>query len=270
MLLGMPEGHTIHRLARDLARDLQGHAVAAETRQPERFAEGAAAIDGRVLAGTEAWGKHLFLHWAPGDAGGPETLHVHLGLFGKLKRRTLPAPEPSPNLRVRLTGPEQAWDLTGAITSDVRAPEVVDEVAAKLGPDPLRRDADPGRFVTKLRRSRRPVGDLLLDQAVIAGVGNVYRAEILHLLRIHPRRPGRDVTEAEALAIWGLAAELLRDGVKRNRIVTVPADQRPPGRIRRKDAVHVYRRTWCRTCGSPVEVEEIGGRTSHACGLCQR
>jgi formamidopyrimidine-DNA glycosylase len=168
----MPEGHTIHRLARDIARDLRGHPVVAETRQ-DRFRDGARRIDGRVLERTSANGKNLFLHLADAPEPGSEILHVHLGLFGKFRRAPLPAPEPSDALRVRLSGPDHAWDLTGPITCELRAPDVLDEVAAKLGPDPLRRDADPARFVERVRSSAKPIGALLLDQTVVAGSGKV-------------------------------------------------------------------------------------------------
>ena len=62
---------------------------------------------------------------------------------------------------------------------------------ASLGPDPLRRDADPSGSSTPCSASRKPIGALLLDQSVIAGIGNVYRAELLYLAGIHPDRPGR-------------------------------------------------------------------------------
>ena len=84
----------------------------------------------------------------------------------------------------------------------------------RLGPDPLRSDADPARFVTRAHKSVRPIGDLLLDQAVIAGVGNVYRAEILFVHGIHPERPGRSCSPDELLAIWQTAGDMLRAGVK--------------------------------------------------------
>ncbi len=264
----MPEGHTIHRLARDLARDLTGHEVATDHRQ-DRFASGARALDGRVLDDTSALGKHLFLHWTETAERGPEVLHIHLGLFGRFRRQTLPAPVPSEALRIRLIGPDRAWDLTGAITCDLRAPDVLDEVAAKLGPDPLRSDADPHCFVTRVRRSGRAIGDLLLDQAVIAGVGNVYRAEVLHLVGIHPAREGRSLSEAELLAIWGTTVEQLRLGVRRNRIVTVPLEGRAASRVRRADAVHVYKQARCRSCGSAVERSDVGGRNMFACATCQ-
>ncbi len=259
----MPEGHTIHRLARDLATDLRGHAVATEVRQ-DRFADAARRLDGCVLEDTSALGKHLFLHFEEA-----QVVHVHLGLFGKFRRRPLPAPEPSDALRLRLTGPERAWDLTGAITCDLREPDVLDEVAAKLGPDPLRSDADAQRFVDRVRRSRKSIGALLMDQSVIAGVGNVYRAEILHLHGIAPEREGRSLDEDEVRALWDTAVEQLHLGVKRNRIVTVPLNGRAASRIKRSDAVHVYKQERCRTCGGPIRHTEIANRNSFHCPACQ-
>lgn len=259
----MPEGHTIHRLARDLARDLRGHAVGTSCRQ-DRFADGARRLDGRVLERTSANGKHLFLHW-----DGAEVLHIHLGLFGKFRRRVTPAPEPSDALRLRLCGPEAVWDLTGAITCEVRDPGILDEVAKTLGPDPLRRDADADEFVQRVRRSKKPIGALLLDQKVIAGIGNVYRAEILHLTGIHPATEGQALSDAQVREIWDVTVDQLRLGVKRDRIVTVPMRGRRMTSMTRENSVHVYKQSECRTCGTPVEHSDIGGRNMFACPRCQ-
>lgn len=259
----MPEGHTIHRLARDLGADLRDHRIQTDSRQ-DRFADGARRLHGRPLERTSANGKHLFLHF-----DGAEILHVHLGLFGKWRRVAAPFPAPSDALRVRLATDEVAWDLTGAITCDLRGPDVLDEVAASLGPDPLRRDADPQRFVDRVRRSRKAIGALLLDQSVVAGIGNVYRAEILHLTGIHPEREGRSLSEAEARAIWDETVTQLRLGVKRNRIVTVPLQGRRLSSMTRDRAVHVYKQEQCRTCGGPVTWSDVGGRTMYACPACQ-
>lgn len=259
----MPEGHTIHRLARDLAADLEGRPVVASARQ-ERFADGARRLDGQVLTATDARGKHLFLHW---DGG--EVLHVHLGLIGAFRRHLLPPPEPSPNLRLRLVGEEAAWDLTGPMVCELRDPDVVDRVAATLGPDPLDRRADGRRFSDAVRRSRKPIGALLLDQSVIAGIGNVYRAELLHLAGIDPGRPGTSITEEEAAMLWRLAVEQLRLGLKRDRIVTVPLAGRRLTSIPREESWHVYKQERCRTCGDDVVIAPVGNRTSYACATCQ-
>src|SRR3954464_8467994 len=132
----VPEGHTIHRQARDQARDLVGHPIAASVVQ-ERFAHGAARVDGRVLKAVEAYGKHLFQWWDSGDV-----LHVHLGLFGRWRRRPNPAGAPVGELRLRLEGPEQTWDLSGAIICALVSPDDRDATLARLGPDPLRADVD--------------------------------------------------------------------------------------------------------------------------------
>lgn len=259
----MPEGHTIHRLARDLAADLRDRPVATDVRQA-RFAEGARQLDRQVLTETEAHGKHLFLHWAGG-----EVLYVHLGLIGKFRRHGLPAAEPSPNLRLRLVGDESAWDLTGPMTCELRDPDVVGEVAASLGPDPLRGGDDPSRFFDAVRRSRKPIGALLLEQSVIAGIGNVYRAEILHIAGIHPDRPGRSLSDDELRTVWRLAVEQLRLGLRRNRIVTVPLGGRRLASISREESFHVYKQERCRSCGDEVVVHPVGNRTSYTCASCQ-
>ncbi|HSL57811.1 MAG TPA: DNA-formamidopyrimidine glycosylase family protein [Acidimicrobiales bacterium] len=257
----MPEGHTIHRLARDQRRDLAGHALAASSPQG-RFAEGAALIDGAVLVDTEAWGKHLFHHYDTGDV-----LHVHLGLIGRFVRRRTPPPDPVGLVRLRLVGPERTWDLSGPIVCSIVTPDHLEHVVAKLGPDPLRADADPDRFVAALGRRKIPIGAALLDQTVIAGIGNVYRAEMCFLAGIHPATPSNEVDEATARRLWDLAVELLALGVRRNRIITIdPAElDVPVTRLRRGDSTYVYHRDTCRRCGTPLEVADIGGRRCWSC-----
>ena len=264
----MPEGHTIHRLARDLSKDLRGHEVSTASRQ-DRFADGARHLDGRVLERTSANGKHLFLHWAESRERAAEILHIHLGLFGKFRRHVDPVPEPSDALRVRFSGPDAVWDLTGAITCAVRDPDVLEEVASTLGPDPLRRGAKADDFIRRVQRSRKPIGALLLDQAVIAGIGNVYRAEILHLTGIHPATEGRALSEGRLREIWDLTVDLLRLGVQRDRIVTVPMRGRRMASMTRENSVFVYKQSECGTCGNPVEHSDIGGRNMFACPRCQ-
>lgn len=257
----MPEGHTLHRLARDQRRDLVGHPVGASSPQG-RFAEGAARLDGATWVDTEAWGKHLFHHVDTGDV-----LHVHLGLIGRFVRRRTPPPEPVGQVRLRLVGPERTWDLSGPMVCSVVTPEHVEHVVAKLGPDPLRADADPDRFVAALGRRRVPVAAALLDQTVVAGLGNVYRAELLFLAGVHPATPANELDEGTARRLWDLAVEQLRLGVRRNRIITIDPDELdvPATRLKRGDATYVYHRDTCRRCGTPLEVSEIGGRRCWSC-----
>ena len=180
----VPEGHTVHRQAREHRARLRGSRLAVSSPQG-RFSQGAALLDGRELERADAYGKHLFL----GFAGGLH-LHVHLGLYGTWEFGAAPAPPPRGAVRVRLEGNGSFADLRGATACEVWTSGERASLVARLGPDPLRRRPDPGRAWDRLSRSRTSVGRLLMDQAVVAGVGNVYRAEVLFRGGLSPHRPG--------------------------------------------------------------------------------
>jgi endonuclease-8 len=264
---GVPEGHTIHRLARRHVKLFGGQAIRATSPQG-RFADGAALIDGHTLETTDAWGKHLFHRYAR-----DLWLHVHLGLYGKFADGPLPAPEPRGALRVRLEGDETWLDLRGPITCEVITRREKDVVTAALGPDPLRPNADPGLAAAKLARSRTALGALLMNQTVLAGVGNVYRAEILFRHGVHPYLAGRDLHPVVWLDMWEDLVRLMRHGVRTGRIVTTePEDrERRYGPARRTDAHYVYRRTGepCRRCGTPIAHAVMVTRNLFWCPRCQ-
>ncbi len=263
----MPEGHTIHRLARDHTPLLVGRAVGASSPQG-RFATGAGILDGRVMERIEPYGKHLF-HWYEGAL----ILHVHLGLYGKWTVGAGAPPPPRGALRLRLTTDEAWFDLRGPIACELMAPEERELVLGRLGPDPLRRDADPERAWARVARSRAAIGQLLMDQAVLAGIGNVYRAEVLYRARLSPFRPGREVDRLAWEALWLDLRTLLRAGVRSGRIVTTERGDRArrTGPARREDAHYVYRRTGlpCRRCGTPVRSEVMATRNLFWCPVCQ-
>lgn len=268
----MPEGHTIHRLARLHRAALRGRPVAADSPQG-RFAVGAARIDGATVDDVEAHGKHLF-HRFTAAGGEPLTLHVHLGLFGRWRTHRLPGPPPTAGTRLRLATDEVALHLAGATTCELVDDDAEARIHARLGPDPLRRDADPERAWTALRRRRSPVGAALMDQSVIAGVGNVFRAESLFVCGIHPDRPASSVTREEWDCLWPTIVRMLRAGERAGRIVTVdPAEvgARSAGRIPDGKRVYVYRRTGepCRRCGTPVRRWDMAARRVYACETCQ-
>jgi endonuclease-8 len=263
----VPEGHTIHRLAADHTRLLAGRAVRVSSPQG-RFAGDAARVDGAVLLSVEAYGKHLFHHWDTGDV-----THVHLGLFGKFRTwRGVPIPEPRGAVRMRMATDDVAVDLSGPTDCSVGDPSTRDAIVGRLGPDPLRRDARPDLAIDRMRRSARPLGALLLDQAVVAGIGNVYRAEVLFVHGIHPLRPGRDTDRADLEQIWSTMATMLRAGVKANRIVTVRREDLdlPRGaRVPRGRATYVYKRDHCLRCGSEIRTLEVANRTCYYCPVDQ-
>ncbi|WP_328531898.1 Fpg/Nei family DNA glycosylase [Nocardioides sp. NBC_00368] len=276
----MPEGHTLHRLALDLSDAFAGEQVRVSSPQG-RFADSAALLDGQVVTGAEAWGKQLFLEF-PGE----QYVHIHLGLYGKLDLKPHTGEPPLPvgqvRLRVVSTSPTREGgtyaDLRGATTCNLVTAAQRDAVVARLGPDPLRDDADPSRAWLRISRSRTTIGALLMDQSVLAGVGNVYRAEVLFRHRIDPMRPGNTLRRQQWDAIWDDLVELMKDGVEKNRIDTVRDEHTPEamGRPPRKDdhggEVYVYRRNGqpCLVCGTSVRTTELQQRNLFWCPKCQR
>ncbi len=267
----MPEGHTLFRLARDQSLAFAGRPVHVTSPQG-RFAAGAALLDGRVLDEVTSYGKHLFACF------GADTLHVHLGLYGSYTSGTGTPPPPRGALRMRWEGdgPDGGgvWtDLRGATACEVLSAPEVDRILDRLGPDPLRPRTDGTVAHRRISRSRTAVGALLMDQSVLAGVGNVYRAELLFRHRVSPFRPGRDVGADLWARMWADLVVLMRAGVRMGRIVTTrPEDRaRRRGAVLRDDAHYVYRRTGlpCRICGTEVRTEVMVGRNLHWCPVCQ-
>jgi endonuclease-8 len=265
----------IHRLAQDYTAAFARTAV--HTTSPQgKFTDAAALLNRTVLTTADAHGKHLFLGF--GAAEDPTWVHIHLGLFGKVTFGPAPAPPPTDTVRLRLANDTAYVDLRGPTTCAlITAPEK-QAIHDRLGPDPLRPDADPAAAYRRISRSRTTVAALLMDQKVIAGVGNVYRAEVLFRHGIDPYRPGKDLTRAEWDAIWQDLTALMREGVRNNRIDTVRPEHTPEamGRPPRVDdhggEVYVYRRANqpCHLCGSPVRTADLAARNLFWCPACQR
>jgi endonuclease-8 len=263
----VPEGHTIHRHAAAHRRLFADRPVAVSSPQG-RFGDGAAVLDGRRVERVEAWGKHEWL-WFEGDA----VLHVHLGLFGKWRTHAPgEPPEPRGQVRVRIHGDAGTADLAGPTACDVVTAAERDALVARLGPDPLRPDADPEAFCALAARTRRAIGLVLMDQSAVAGVGNVYRAEALFVNGIWPEHPARELTAAQHRALWDTVVRQLGDGVRAGRIVTVDRAELglPRGRVPRDKTTYVYKREHCLRCGTPVRRWDLAGRWCYACPTCQR
>ncbi len=303
----MPEGHSVHRLARAFEELFAGQRLHVSSPQG-RFAAGAAVLDGQALTGTVAWGKHLF------HLFDEQILHTHLGLYGSWvfdgdetflaphsigapRRRigekevlaavgSLPrpsdwqAPEPRGQVRVRLRSDHGIADLTGPNQCRVLTIPEAAAIIAGLGPDPLwegktsqsltsllGREVTSGqreRFLNRVRQLSRPVGELVMDQAVVAGPGNIYRAEALFLAGIHPWRPGKRTGRERLGELWDLLVTLMDDGVRTGVIRSTP-----PGC---DGDYYIYHRTGlpCRNCGRPIIEEAMAGRKLYRCGICQR
>ena len=233
-----------------------------------RFAEGAALLDGRRLRSVEATGKHLFYAW---DAR--PILHVHLGMDGRFRTDRAQPPRPPPNARLALMG-DAAVYLRNPATCALLDPAQAAAMRSRLGPDPLNPDADPERFFAALDRHEAPIGAVLLDQRVIAGIGNVYRSELLYLAGVHPDRVANSLTRHERADLWDRAVELLGLGMRLGRIVTVRPREVGVARaedIPQRARQYVYRRTHqpCRRCRAEIRSWRLDDRTVYACPTCQ-
>jgi endonuclease-8 len=244
----VPEGDSLARAARRL-QVLVGERVEVETPHPraavKRLAE---RLDGRRLLGVEAAGKNLILHFEDGVV-----LRSHLRMSGRWQVR----PRDS-----RRDGIGRPWlVLRGAEREAVlwNGPvlELDDRALRRLGPDILARPPDLNAMIASLRRDpRRAIGDALLDQRLVAGIGNLWRAEALWEARVSPWNAIADVSEEELRAVLQAAHELMTASVE-------------TGRERRL----VYNRAGrgCRRCGTPIEARGQGdaNRTAYWCPACQ-
>jgi endonuclease-8 len=262
----MPEGHTIHRIARDHHHWFAGQKLSLSSPQG-RFSDEAQQLDGRELQAVSAHGKHLFYHW-----GRQLITHIHLGLYGKFRAYRGVPPTPRGAVRVRMIGFERAFDLVGPTRCELLDQKQLTLLQSRLGEDPLRTDASPEKVWKKLQKSRSAIGSLLLNQSVIAGVGNVYRAEILNLLGIPPQLPANAMTRKMFDDLWCLTCRLLRIGVRYNRIITAGLDEqgRVPRYLKAAERLNVYKRAFCQQCDAPVQTLLLANRKMYVCPNCQK
>lgn len=327
----MPEGHSVHRIARQFERHFE-HTPVAVTSPQGRFAAGAAQLDGHEIVRSEAVGKQMFLEFDHGL-----WLRVHLGIYGawdfagditvdattasangrmgqtgmrgtdmrgtdlsghedslssmgapRLTRLRMSEqekleddiesfpPEPIGAVRVRLLTETAVADLRGPTACEVQTPEQVDATIAKLGPDPLVGDPAVGeeRFVAVVRKKPTPIALLLMDQAVVSGIGNVYRAEMLFRARQNPFTPGKEVREEVVRELWRDWVKLLTIGVQTGQMLTMDdlsTEDYQKALASRADRHWVYHRTGepCRICGTPIMMQELGGRKLYWCPVDQ-
>jgi endonuclease-8 len=261
----MPEGHTIHRIARDHRKWFAGRELVVTSPQG-RFESEADRLCGKRLREVTAHGKHLFYHWNRNLIA-----HIHLGLYGKFRLHKNPPPEPRGSVRLRMIGPERSFDLNGPNCCELIDQRELEALKLRLGEDPLRDDASADTVWNKVQKSRAPIGTLLLDQSVIAGVGNVYRAEILFLMGIHPQVPANQLEHNQFIKLWQLTTRLLEIGVHHNRIITagLNASGRVSARLKASERLNIYKRSTCPVCNEPVQSWELASRKIYACGRCQ-
>jgi endonuclease-8 len=266
----VPEGNVIHNQARRLGRMFLNTSVYADSPQG-RFTSGADLITGAVLMKSEAHGKHLFLGF-----DNELWVHIHLGLFGKWQIAKGELPEPFGQIRLRLWNEVGYAELRGPTKCEVLDADEMRYALTKIGPDPIR-GSDPEPAWERVSRSKTSIGVLLMDQRVFAGVGNIYRAEVLFRHNISPFRRGNQLSRNEFDAIWTDLIMLMTQGSKKGRIDTVRPEHLPEvmGRLARVDPhggeVYVYRREGkdCYLCDSAVLMADMTGRKLYWCPTCQ-
>lgn len=283
--------------------DLCGVPLAASSPQG-RFAAGAALLDGQEMTRALAVGKRLLC------AFGPERwLHVHLGLYGawdfygrvsplgrdahgvgsigaprlrravrigegesELVQERFPPP-PVGQVRLRLASERTVADLRGPSRCEVLDAGAVERLLDAAGPDPrVDHWADPeGEVVRRVRARRVAVGQLLMDQQVVSGIGNIYRAELLFRAGLSPFTPGAQVPAEVVRGIWRDWVRLLDLGVETG--VILARDEVPVEEALADPALRlsVYGRAGepCLRCGSSVAVTEMAGRKLYWCPGCQ-
>ena len=261
----MPEGHVIHRIAKLHNRLIAGQALAVSSPQG-RFAKDAAKVDGRTLTQVVPHGKHLFYHFDNDLA-----VHIHLGMHGMF--RTLlqeddgTLPPVRGLVRMRLEGRRKAIELTGPTTCETLTAKQVQAVHDRLGPDLLDAHPDVEKVWERVHASKAPIGVLLMDQAVMSGIGNAYRAEILYRARMHPMIPGNRLSREQFDEVWKDSVRLMQIGKRHKDILTV--DEVDIGKKFRhhgpEDRFAVYRREACRHCGAKTKVLMMAGRECYFC-----
>lgn len=265
----MPEGHTIRYMA-NVHEKLFAESIVSATSPQGRFEAEAKMITGTPMTRTSCHGKHLFMHF------GDRVVHVHLGLYGWFHFSPGHRAPIKDSARLRLDNGIYVSDLAGPTTCELIDVNEVDKVTSKLGPDPIHEDSDPEKAWSKIAKSSKSVASLLMNQSVVAGIGNVYRAELLFLSRQNPFTPGNQLRREVFSSLWENAVRLLREGSNDGLIKTVdPAhyyDYEIGDERYRLQTSYTYKRTGCdcRVCGQEIKSTQVDGRTLYWCPQCQQ
>jgi endonuclease VIII len=293
----LPEGDTIYRAAKTLARALVGRPV---TRFETGYAQLAAADDqapiaGRTVEAVWSEGKHLLLRFS-----GPLTLRTHMRMSGSwhvyrpgekwqrprgemrivVEVGALPAPPPDDSVAREPGFVAVAFLVPVAEFLDERA-LLRNPALARLGPDLLGDEFDPREARARLRaRPDGPMSEVLLDQSLAAGAGNVFRSEGLFLAGIDPARPASTVSDQRIEALYALVRRLLQQNVAtldraagELQIITYTGLRRTTGRSDPSERLWVYGRSGkpCRKCGTAIAYRKAGpdARGLYWCPRCQ-
>jgi endonuclease-8 len=269
----MPEGDTIFRAARTLQRALAGKTVVLfESMLP---ALDRLEIAGRTIVRVSTAGKHLLMHFS-----GDLVLRTHMRMNGSwhIYRRGERWLRPRRDMRVVI-----ATDEFEAVGFSIPEAELIatrdlerHDTLRKLGPDLLADTFDAGEALRRLREhGDAAVADALLNQRVMAGIGNVYKSEVLFLCRVNPFTAVHVLDDTQRASIVETARRLLRVNVSEGAaaMTTYTGFRRTTRRDDPKERLWVYGRARlpCRRCGTPISLSKQGAdaRLTYWCPHCQ-
>jgi endonuclease-8 len=273
----VPEGDTIFRAARTLHRALAGKPVA-------RFESVYPALTrihidtpltSQTIDSVSAAGKHLLMHFSGGLV-----LRTHMRMNGSwhIYRPGESWQRPRRDMRILVaTNDFVAVAFNVPVAEFIRAESLERHVELRrLGPDLLAGDFDEGEAVRRIReRATEPIADVLLNQRVIAGIGNVYKSEVLFVCGIHPFTAVAALPDDQLRRLIVTARRLLRVNVTSSlpAMTTYGGMRRTTGRDNPRERLWVYGRVGlpCRRCGTPIELDKHGtdARLTYWCSRCQ-
>jgi endonuclease-8 len=270
----MPEGDSIRRLADELRRAVRGRLVRAFE---ARTVAGEPDLVGRAIVEIDTHGKNLFVRFDDGRA-----LHVHLRMTGRVRIEAPAVVRARESLRGRRRR-DLRLEVDGAIVTGSAIPvlrlvtaSAMRRTIAELGPDLLAPELDESDATSRLRAlAARPIGEALMLQRAVAGIGNVYKSEVLFLERVHPAARVRDLDDATLARLLGRARELMQANVRAGRRRTRGArGARSAGGALAGPSLWVYGRAGqpCLACRAPIAVVRQGaspGRSTYFCPRCQ-
>ena len=262
----MPEGHTVQRTANEFNEHFQGRKLKVDSPQG-RFSSEAKLINNRVLIQARAIGKQLFLDFDNGL-----TCRIHLGIYGKWRFTSQKNKELTGQVRARFFTREYLADLRGPTVCEVIDSKTVKFIEQRLGPDPTNPDprkTELARFVDRVSNSKSPIGLLLMNQDVVSGIGNVYRAELLFRAGISPHIPGNELEVTAIKSLWVDAVKLMKVGVATGLMIT--RDELAKKNPVKAERNFVYKREGerCLRCQSLVAIEMMNSRKLYWCPGCQ-
>jgi DNA-formamidopyrimidine glycosylase len=263
----MAEGHAVIRWARALQALVDEPLI--EAQLPKRWSERVAALVGAHITTIETHGKHLLLHLS-----NDETIHTHAMQYGswQIGERGMTLRKEAKYVRLRLvTAQHEAVFYHGPVIELLTADELASHGALRaLGPDVMAAELDRAEIARRVAAAaERPIGDVTLDQRIMAGIGNIFKSEGLFLARIDPQRPAQSISRAELDRFLDETAPLMWRATERyGKTVTTPPELQEQGHLH-----YVYRRRGhpCLVCGIKIAMVRQGEleRSTYFCPRCQ-